>query len=337
MPDVLLTGPADLLRVRFAVSPLFETMDAVRLLDGHREGRRHHAAWLTAVGPAAGAGLDALRALHGARGYVPDFVSPPPGRPVPSASEQIAEVRATPLDRVTRELLLCRAGELTPARTRAIDELLRDPAAARERLADELELAFGRLLAPAWPRVLALLEADIAHRSAVLASRGLRAALTGLHPRVRTTGDAIEIDGPAERIERDLAGEGLLLVPSAFVWPNPVVILEAPWQPTLVYPVRGVAELWRGRPLPSPAALARLLGPTRAGILGALGEPASTTALARSLGLSPAGVSAHLAALRDAGLAEASRRGREVRYTRTPLGSALVDANSPIPAHTNLT
>jgi DNA-binding transcriptional ArsR family regulator len=337
MPDVLLTGPADLLRVRFAVSPLFETMDAVRLLGGHREGRRHHAAWLAAIGPDAGEGLDALRALHGARGYVPDFVSPPPTRPVPLASEQIAEVRATPLDRVSRELLLCRAGELTQARQDAVDELLRDPAAARERLADELELAFERLLAPAWPRVLALLEADISHRSAVLASRGLRAALAGLHPGVRTTDEAVEVDGRPERTERELAGEGLLLVPSAFVWPDPVVILEAPWQPTLVYPVRGVAELWRSRPLPSPAALGRLLGTTRARILGALGEPASTTAIARSLGLSAAGVSAHLAALRDAGLAETSRRGREVRYVRSPLGDALVDANARIPAHTNLT
>jgi DNA-binding transcriptional ArsR family regulator len=329
MPDVLRTGSADLLHVRFAVSPLFETLDAVRVLGGHGQGLRHHAAWLAAIGPGAGEGLEALGALHGPSGYVPDFVSPPPTSPSPTVAEQIAEVRATPLDRVVRELELCRAGRLTVARAQTIDGLLRDPAAARTRLADELELAFEHLLAPAWPRVLALLEADIGHRSAVLASRGLRAALAGLHPRVRTTGDAIEIDVRPGRQERDLAGEGLLLVPSAFVWPDPVVILEAPWQPTLIYPVRGIAELWRSRPLPSPAALGRLLGPTRATVLRALDEPASTTALARALGLSAAGVSGHLAALRDAGLAEGSRRGREVRYARTALGTALVAANQP--------
>jgi DNA-binding transcriptional ArsR family regulator len=309
------------------VSPLFETSDAVRVIGGYGEGLRHHTAWRTAVGPDAAAGLDALLALHGQRGYVPDFISPPPTRPVPTAAEQLAEVRATPLDRVARELALCRAGELTLARQAMVDGLLRDPAAALARLADELELAFERLVAPAWPRILALLEADIAHRSAVLATRGLRAALAGLHPRVRATDETIVVEGRPEVEERDLAGEGLLLVPSAFVWPVPVLILQAPWQPTLVYPVRGVAELWRSRPLPPPAALGRLLGTTRARVLGALDEPASTTGLARGLGLSAAGVSDHLAAMRDAGLVAASRRGREVRYGRTPVGDALVAAN----------
>jgi DNA-binding transcriptional ArsR family regulator len=36
-------------------------------------------------------------------------------------------------------------------------------------------------------------------------------------------------------------------------------------------------------------------------------------------------VSVHLAVLRDAGLAVAARRGREVRYARTDLGTAIVE------------
>jgi len=43
-------------------------------------------------------------------------------------------------------------------------------------------------------------------------------------------------------------------------------------------------------------------------------------------GLSPAGVSRHLLALRDAGLVATARHGHEVRYRRTELGAALLCA-----------
>jgi DNA-binding transcriptional ArsR family regulator len=58
-------------------------------------------------------------------------------------------------------------------------------------------------------------------------------------------------------------------------------------------------------------------------VLGGLDAPVSTTELARRLGLSPAGVSAHLRVLARAGLAVATRDGRTVLYGRTPLGEML--------------
>jgi DNA-binding transcriptional ArsR family regulator len=51
---------------------------------------------------------------------------------------------------------------------------------------------------------------------------------------------------------------------------------------------------------------------------------AAVQALAAVTGLSPAGASRHLLALRDAGLVSAARHGHEVRYRRTELGSALL-------------
>jgi DNA-binding transcriptional ArsR family regulator len=326
VPTILHLGPADLLRVRFAVSPLFEIIGAVRVLGGFGDETGQHAAWLASLDPGAPFGLEALLALHKRHGYVPDFVSPPPRSPSPSIEEQLREVRRTPLERVRSELASGARDQPDPQARALVHDLIRDPARARETLAQQLELAWERLIGARWPRLLALLEADIAHRSGVLAARGLRGALSGLHPSVHATGTSVRLElGSGE--ERALAGEGLLLMPSAFVWPSPVAVLDLPWQPTLIYPVRGVAELWRGRPLPAPGALGRLLGETRARILVALEEPASTTSLARALGLSPANVSGHLAALRDAGLAGAARRGREVPYRRSDLGDALVDAN----------
>ena len=58
-------------------------------------------------------------------------------------------------------------------------------------------------------------------------------------------------------------------------------------------------------------------------MLGGLDTPVGTTELARRLGLSPAGVSAHLRVLARSGLASTTREGRTVLYSRTPLGDAL--------------
>ncbi|MFD0331981.1 ArsR/SmtB family transcription factor [Streptacidiphilus monticola] len=52
--------------------------------------------------------------------------------------------------------------------------------------------------------------------------------------------------------------------------------------------------------------------------------PASTTELARRAGLTAAGVSQHLTALRAAGLVSAHRAGRSVLYARTEVGNALL-------------
>ena len=121
----------------------------------------------------------------------------------------------------------------------------------------------------------------------------------------------------------DLDGSGLVLMPSAYVWPAVVVVVDEPWQPTIVYPARGVGELWHAPP-PPPRALAALLGRTRALLLTSLDEPTSTTALAARLGLSASGVSRHLIALRDAGLVSTTRHGHDVRYARTRLGGDLL-------------
>jgi DNA-binding transcriptional ArsR family regulator len=121
----------------------------------------------------------------------------------------------------------------------------------------------------------------------------------------------------------ELDERGLVLMPTVFHGPKVAAIVDEPWLPTIAYPARGTSELWRA-PAGSPAALSRLLGRTRALVLTSLDEPLSTTTLAALMELSPAGVSRHLLALRDAGLVSTARHGHEVRYGRTSLGSALL-------------
>jgi DNA-binding transcriptional ArsR family regulator len=317
-------GPEDLLRCRFALSPLWETTNAVRTL---AEPQRHgyHLAWLRQVQPRLPQlELAPLLAVQPRRGYTPDFLAPPPHSPLVTIDQELDRVRSTPAEVVAVELgrSLAQREDAPPA---ALRELLADPAAAAERLSGLLERCWQVLLAPWWERIRDLLDGDIAFRARRLADGGLERLFADLDPSIRFEGGTLEVGGRGEG-HRDLAGEGLVLMPSAFVWPGVVLVLDPPWQPTLIYPARGIAGLWQPPAAQPPAALGRLLGRTRARLLLALAEPASTTVLARRLGQSPSGVSEHLAALRNAGLLTSYRVGHQVLYERTPLGIALAGA-----------
>jgi DNA-binding transcriptional ArsR family regulator len=118
----------------------------------------------------------------------------------------------------------------------------------------------------------------------------------------------------------------LLLVPSAFVWPGTGVQFEESWPKTLIYPARGISALWE---MPAAGALGPLIGASRARILLALDEPASTSHLAHTLSIATGAVGDHLTVLRNSGLVTRARAGRAVLYYRTPLGDALA-ADQPM-------
>lgn len=326
MTTLVAGQPADLLTIRFAWSPAWETHLAVRtFIDPNT--RPYHVAWHAAVAEeATRLDLAPLFAVNPLTGFVPDFLTPPPRVAAPRLRDQLGEIRATPVEQVARELNRCR-DTLADARARVmVDGLLEDPRGGRDLLAERIRMAWERLVAPFWPRVRILLDADIAHHSRRLAKHGLGVMLDRIDPQIRWRNGAVVVDdGSSTAVE--LAGQGLVLMPSAYVWPGVAAIVDKPWQPTIAYPARGIAELW-GEPAPPPHALARLLGRTRALLLGNLDRPTSTTALAGLLGLTPSGVSGHLTALRDAGLVTGARHGHEIRYSRTPLGTRLVRAGT---------
>lgn len=300
-------------RVRFGISPLEEAMGAMQVI----LGRRRHPAYLpwlaTARDRAAELPIDALRLVLAAPHYITDFLSPPPDGPETTAERQLAAIRDTPPEQVATELAMVDAD---------LGDLAADPARARDRLADEMAIVWTELIEPHWPRVRAVLAEDIAHRSRRLAEGGVRLVLAGLHPRVRLGDDQVLIDVHG-RARLRLDRRGLLLIPGVFAWPVVGVMMVPPWQPALLYPARGVARLWAPSPVPD-ARLAAVLGRTKARLLTALDEPASTSALAGRLGLAAGTVSAHLTALRDVGILTAQRIGHEVRYRRTDLGESFL-------------
>src|SRR5438105_833370 len=101
----LLLGPADIVSARFAISPLWEVTNAVRLLT-RPAASGYHAPWLASVQPELrSVDLSAVTALHPpVSGWVPDFMTPPPRRVSPTIESQLAEVARTPLPVVTAEL-----------------------------------------------------------------------------------------------------------------------------------------------------------------------------------------------------------------------------------------
>jgi DNA-binding transcriptional ArsR family regulator len=316
-------GHEDLVRTRFAISPLF---DLVWSTDTLRDPAAHslHLPWVRAAGERL-RGFDyelltALGASAGPGGYVPDFISPPPTTPLADIDDELARVRATPHERVATEVAWRFAGKPIPDIVRP---LLDDPDRGLEALTSVMAEYFERALAPWWPAIRAALEADIVHRARRLTAGGAIEVFEDLHPQVRWHDGVLEVERPYDE-DVELRGRGLLLMPAVFAWPQVFAMVDEPWQPGLIYTPRGVGALWAPDEGRDRGAIEALLGRRRAQILATLTTPAATTDLAARLRISKAGVSEHLGVLRRAGLVRAARDGRRVLYERTAMGDALL-------------
>ncbi|MFE3502554.1 DUF5937 family protein [Kitasatospora sp. NPDC059160] len=330
--------------MRFAVAPMWEVGPSLRLL---RLGAPHavHGPWVEQVRPrlaALGSAYGLLAELVPPAGYVPDFLNPAPTGPAPTLAGELAAIRATPAGQVRRDLDRLAADQADQAdqahRAHRADRadrgtlgprlraLYADPEAGLARLAEAVEAYWELALAPYWARIRAVLDADVLYRARQAAEHGAERVLNDLHAELRWTDGALRLSRRSRPMPRRTAGPGLLLIPSAFTGPGLFTLLAPPAPPQLAYPARGIGRLWTaGPPAPGTAALAAVLGRSRALLLAELAAPASTTELAHRTGLSPSAVSQYLTALRDARLVSAHRAGRWVLYARTATAEALLD------------
>ncbi|BCJ46903.1 ArsR family transcriptional regulator [Actinoplanes ianthinogenes] len=317
----------DLLRTRFAVSPIFELQSLIRVLALPAPGLPE--SWLSRFRPAFDQlreqpGLAASLALKTAKSGA-NFYAPPPRGMAQTIEQDLDAIRSWPLGAAREEIDWYLARRRVTAETRAFlyaGDVL-------DRFAGFLELAWSALLAAEWPQMRAVCERDVVHRAAELGRSGWAAALAGLGPRVRWHDSGIELSahtGPAGA----LGGAGLLLVPSVLIWPGTAVFGDDPWPKAVIYPARGVGALFEPAPPTVPDALAALLGRSRARLLAALAEPASTTQLAAVFGLATGAVGDHLAVLHRAGLVSRARSGRSVLYARTVLGDQVLRGSAGV-------
>ncbi len=308
-------------RCRFAVSPLAETVGTV--LEHQRTGgppgfRR----WRDRT-PVRHRWLD----LSARTKWLPDVLSVPPGGGLQTRfADELAAVAAF-TDAEVRKTIALAVEASWGGRP---DTAWLSEVGLAERIADDLAEGWERFVRPDWSRRRAILERDIAYRTELLAADGWRAVVGTIAKNTSwATDDAIAFGRPGypDRIIDD----GIIFVPhtqGSGTWSCEL----PPPRFALTYPARGRAA---GIDPAATADLARLAGAGRSRVLIELRVPATSTELARILGVSLGTVSAHLAALRAAGVISGVRRGRTVRYRLDPRGWDLLAAFGVPPDETD--
>ena len=324
---------ADLAATRFAISPLSETVRAVQLL-GDQETPAVNAPWVRwARSELSWRPLRLPRLwpliVNGLPTH-PEFLVPAPEVRMPELGAELARLCATPAAAVRASLHRVWEGHPWPESAR---ELAARPRESLAEIAAELGESHDRLIAPHWERIRPVLEADIAYRAGLLAGGGARSLFSDLHPDLRWSGGTLTLtdtdQGPSP-FKIMLGPDGVVLMPSIFNWPQVSLSRATSTQTIMLYPARGAATVWESGALAGgrEEAAEALLGAPRVRLLAALRSPATTTALARRLGVTPSAVSQHLAVLHRGGLVDKRRSGRAVLYQTTALGLALLGAGS---------
>jgi DNA-binding transcriptional ArsR family regulator len=313
----------DLAEVSFAWSALQETVFSLRAwrLPGRYAS---HLPWLRALhGGEERLDREALRALVTERRWVPDFSTPRPTSPMPDIAAEFAALRATPLDAMLADLERTYQGLPWPA---VFAGAHHDPAGTLDRIATALERYWEVCVAPWWPRIRAVLEADVVYRSRRLALGGAQALFADLDARISWHDGVLRVANNHTDADVTVAGRGLPLTPTLFATGALTLIDPTAGPPMIAYPARGRATVFEPTPPAAPGALAALLGEPRARLLALLDGPATTTELAYRLAVTPSAVSQQLAVLHAAGLLNRARSGRTVLYARSRLGDDLVGA-----------
>ncbi|GAA3130106.1 DUF5937 family protein [Kribbella aluminosa] len=312
---------ADLARLRFAFSPAAEAVASLRLLQD--PGRQAlHLPWVKAVRPRlAELDLRLLFALVPLGAYFVDFLTPPPTGPLPDIAAELDLIAAVGLDEAVAE-----ASRVPAAESPIVEEFLADPAAGVLRATDQLRQYWDAALDEFWPQIRGLFESEILRRARQLTRDGAGAMFNDLHPNIAWRDGTLRVRTRAWSRSGPVGGDGMILVPSVFHWPDTSIMAE-PYQPNLVYPASGIATVWSHDVVPTTDALDALIGKTRARLLITLEDTATTSTLARRLAMAPGAVSQHLKVLLESGLISRHRSGREVFYQRTRLGDTLCAAS----------
>jgi DNA-binding transcriptional ArsR family regulator len=314
-----------LARTRIAISPLYELLCGLFLLERNPDGAPWpYTDWavrareILRTDPA----VAPLQIYFQVGSMWPDFLGPRPPSALPTLEEELAALRATPAEVIEAQF----AKHFPDGEPEIMRPFRTDRVAALDRLADGLSAYWDAAVAPYWPAMRAALEEEVLLRARALAADGPDALLSRLHERVRWERPVLTLVKPLEQ-SFEAVDKRLLLVPLIFSRGALLCSSDDPDVIMVTYQSRGAAVLSSAPAtltVPAGDRLALLIGRGRALVLRALSTPATTTGLATALGLAPSTVSEHLSALQAAGVVHRRRAGRRVLYGLEPAGTALV-------------
>ncbi|GGQ75734.1 ArsR/SmtB family transcription factor [Couchioplanes azureus] len=248
--------------------------------------------------------------------YFPDFLTP---GPVTDPGHGIDLVLATGRPRLREEI-----GRLTggPGTDAWLDDLAAGRTPALHELGTSLRRYFDTAIAPYWSEISAAVSDDRALRGAKVLTAGAGQLLDDLGPDTRWDPPVLSIHPYPRERHFELGGRGIVLIPSYFCWHAPIALADPELPPTLVYPARRQ----RGEPPPVRRRdLGPLIGHTRLAVLRSAVPGATTSELARRVGISLGTASHHTSVLRESGLIESRRHGNLMLHRITELGDALLD------------
>ncbi|MGW0903302.1 ArsR/SmtB family transcription factor [Streptomyces sp. NPDC002853] len=322
----------DRLRVTEEPDPLWEIVLSLHLLQNRQAAltfdpwRRRTHAELRRRGMTAVTGI--LMKLAPWASYFPDFLTPGQGnRDLETGLDRLL---STPRSQLRRELSLLFSAQPVPAWAHS---LARGEMAALTALARALRSYWEVAICPYLPSLRWAVRTEGAARAHNLKANGPIALLRDYGARTSPGSDNLVFPYPVEQEVR-LEDRPLTVIPSFFCVLTPVTLADVDSPPVLVQPLDlapgwmadGVEEV--ARPRRETQSVARLIGATRALVLGLLERPTTTTQLATRLRLSPSTASRHASVLREAGLVASWRDGAHVLHVRTSLGDQLHDGQS---------
>lgn len=320
----------DLANVRVASRPcpMVETIFALQRLQGREAGilfdRWRLEAWnaLRTLRHARKL-LDCLLDLVPPQGFIPDFMCSVTGA-ADGLDSWIDHVLASPPTLVRADMEGYVKYNGRPSKW--LRSLAAGDRESFSTVASALRSFYSTALGQEWASVVASVEAERASRARDLLDGGLARLLNNLPGVAYWDSPTLVTICPFD-IDYYLDGRGLILVPSYYCWPAPVLITDPEATPLLAFPVQH-RRVFDDSRSDAQTPLANVLGRTRAAVLETIADGGATTGeIAKRLSISPAAASWHVAALRQAGLIT-TVRNRYAVHTPTTLGAQLVGSHS---------
>jgi DNA-binding transcriptional ArsR family regulator len=296
-----------------AVSPLVEMGSALHV----RQDPGHHgrAGWSPPMSAALAARTDRWSWTVQKHRSAPFVTVTGPDESFP---DQLARLRAMPAPELAGQLLrpfrqVPRNGPARPPELAGLlGRLADDPAEPVADFLTFLRQTWDEWFAQEWTRVRPALAAQTRDFTQLVAASGPAAAVASLDPALTADGADVTLAEVCHR-RHDLAGRGLVVVPSAFTWPH-VWVVDVPGEPLLLI---HAADRGAGGPGPGEvlARLAAMAHPQRFRVAQTiLAEALTAGEVAHLVRADPTVVNRHLRTLARTGLARTMRSGRYVRY-----------------------